>query len=261
MFKTLMFFIQLLRTSIKASISTRGAFLIESTLMIVNNLIFFSIWWIFFSRYPDVANWHFNDMVILISVGSGSYGLMQICFGGIRNLSKMIQDGALDPFMTQPKNLLLHVAGSKSFAKGWGQLMTSFIMIILSKISSPVDICLILLGIVSGCLVFTSINIIAHSLPFWMGTFDGVSKKICEALFLFALYPTNIYSGWLQVIMFTLIPAGIISYLPVELIRHFSWSQLLILITSASAFLVLAIGIFYFGLKKYESGNRFRCRI
>ena len=125
MLKTLIFFIYLVRTGIKASISKRGAFLIECGLMIANNLIFLSIWWIFFRQFNHVAGWDFNDMIILMAVVTGGYGLMQICFGGVRELSKMITSGDLDPFMTQPKNLLLHVAGCKSFSKGWGNLLTA----------------------------------------------------------------------------------------------------------------------------------------
>ena len=179
--------------------SKRGAFLIESGLMIANNLIFFAIWWIFFRQFNDVAGWNFNDMIVLMAVGIGSYGLMQVCFGGIRNLSKIIINGDLDPFMTQPKNLLLHIAGSKSFSKGWGHLMTAIILIVLGGIATLHTIPLIIISILSGCLVFTSINVIAHSLPFWMGSVEGLSKKYCDAVFLFALYPTNIYSGVLQV--------------------------------------------------------------
>ena len=93
------------------------------------------------------------------------------------------------------------------------------------------------------------------------GLSRGWSKKYCDALFLFALYPTNIYSGVLQVVMFTLIPAGVISYLPVELARQFSWLQLFLLVGSSLGFLALAFFVFYSGLKKYESGNRFGTRL
>lgn len=177
----------------KASISKRGAFLIESALMIANNLIFFSIWWIFFRQFNDVAGWNFNDMIILMAVGTGGYGLMQICFGGVRNLSKIILSGDLDPFMTQPKNLLLHIAGSKSLSKGWGHLMTSVTLIVLGGITTPHTILLILIGILSGCLVFTSINVIAHSLPFWMGSVEGLSKK-SVILFFFLLFILRIFT-------------------------------------------------------------------
>jgi len=259
--KTAVFFFYLLRTSMRASISKRGAFLIESALMIANNLIFLSIWWIFFRQFNHVAGWDFTDMIVLMAVVTGGFGLMQICFGGVRELSKMIPSGDLDPFMTQPKNLLLHVAGSKSFSKGWGNLLSTVTLIILAGISSPLTIFLILIGILCSCLVFTSFNVIAHSLPFWMGSVEGLSKKYCDALYLFALYPTNIYSGVLQIIMFTLIPAGVISYLPVELARQFSGLKLLLLLGSSLFFLALAIFVFYSGLKRYESGNKFGTRL
>ena len=256
----MMFFFHLVRMSIKASMSRRGAFLMECALMIANNLIFLSIWWIFFRQFNHVNGWNFKDMVVLMAVVSGGFGLLQICFGGVRNLSRMIPSGDLDPFMTQPKNLLLHVAGSKSFTKGWGNLMTVVVLVVLGKIWAPHELLLMLLGILCSCLVFTGFNIMAHSLPFWMGSVEGLSKKYCDALYLFALYPTNIYSGILQIVMFTVIPAGVISYFPVELVREFSWIQLFILIAASSTFFALAFWVFYRGLKRYESGNRFGYR-
>lgn len=261
MLKAMSFYFALLKTSIRASISKRGAFLIECALMVANNLIFFIVWWIFFRQFDDVAGWNFHDMILLLIVGTGAYGLVQICFGGIKDLSKMIVNGDIDPFMTQPKNLLLHIAGSKSFAKGWGHLFTAVVLILLLGVSSWQTYILLFISMITGSLVVTSINVMAHSLPFWMGSMETVSKKYCDALFLFALYPTNIYSGFLQVIMFTLLPAGVITFLPVELIRSFTWVKFVGLIAATATFCFLACYMFYSGLKRYESGNKFGSRL
>ncbi len=257
---TLFFYLSLLKTSIKASVSNRVAFLIETGLMIANNLIFVAIWWIFFLEFQDVAGWNFTDMALLVAIGSGGYGLMQVCFGGTRTLSHMIVGGDLDPFMTQPKNLLLHIAGSKSFAKGWGHLMTAAIMLPIGGIAELSSILLAIVGVVCGGLIFTAVNIVANCMPFWVGPVEGVVKKYCDAVYLFALYPTHIYSGFLQIVMFTLIPAGVIGFLPVDLIRTFSWIKLLILIGSSLAFFAIASAVFYAGLRRYESGNQFGLR-
>lgn len=261
MTKNAFFFFSLLRTSIRASIHRRGAFLLESALMITSNLIFYLIWYLFFLHFDSIRGWKIGDMIILITIGSGGYGLMQICFGGTKKLSNAIINGDLDPFMVQPKNLLLHLIGSQSNAKGWGQLATSIFMIFLGGLTSPFELTLILISIISACLVFTSMNIIAHSLPFWFGSVQTLAKKYGDALFLFALYPTNIYSGFLQLMMFTLIPAGIIGYLPVDLIRDFTWIKLLQLISAAATFTAIAFTVFYTGLKRYESGNQFGVRM
>ncbi len=257
---TLDFYFALLKTSMRATISKRGAFLTESMLMLFNNLIFLSMWWILFHKFQDIGGWGMHEMVVLMTVGMGAYGLMQICFGGVKYLSKTIISGDLDSFMTQPKNLLLYIAGSRSLSKGWGHLLTSLALIFIGQLTSPATLLLIFLSILCGCAVFTSIAIIAHSLVFWLGAIERLSKQYCDSLFLFALYPTNIYSGLMQVVMFTLVPAGIIGYLPVEIIRDFSWIKLIGMIASACFFLWLARTIFYLGLRRYESGNQFGVR-
>lgn len=258
---SLRFFFALLRTSIRASISLRGAFILESILMIGNNLIFFLIWWIFFKKFPDIAGWKIEDMRALMAIGLGSYGLMQVCFGAVKYLSRMIINGDLDPFMTQPKNLLFHLISSRSFSKGWGNLMTMAILMVMGGLTSLSSIALVLLSVLCGSLVFTSVSVMAHSLAFWLGPIESVSRKYCDSLFLFALYPSNIYSGVLQILMFTLLPACIIGYIPVELLRNFSFTKLAILVGCSITFLLLAFAVFYKGLKRYESGNQFGMRI
>lgn len=217
------------------------------------------MWWIFFLQFNDIGGWKINDMAASMAILTGAYGLTQICFGGVKNLGLIILNGDLDPFMTQPKNLLLHLAGSKSRSKGWGHLMTSLILIILSGLIKALP--LILTLTISGCLIFISLAVIIHSLTFWLGSIESVSQKYLDSLFVFALYPTNIYSGLLQLIMFTVIPAGLIGYLPVELLREFSWLRLIIILGSSAAFTALAFFIFHLGLKRYESGNQFGMRL
>ncbi len=259
--KTLIFFLALLKTSIRSSISVRGAFLIECVLMLGNNLIFILMWWLFFRQFKTIGGWTFNDMIALNAIGMGAYGLMQITAGGIKNLSRMILSGDLDPFMTQPKNILLQIASSKSYSKGWGYLITTTFLMFMGGLTTLKAVSLIVLCMVCGSLVFTSMGIIAHSLAFWIGPIESVSKKYCDSLFLFALYPTNIYSGVLEMMMFTVIPAGFIGYLPVELLKQFSFLNLALLIFGTASFLALSVFIFNLGLRRYESGNQFGFRL
>ncbi|MBS0625287.1 MAG: ABC-2 family transporter protein [Verrucomicrobia bacterium] len=257
--KTFSFFLSLVSTSIRASISIRGAFLIEFVLMVANNLIFFSLWWIFFQNFVDVGGWKIDDIAASMAILSGSYGISQICFGGIKNLGAIILNGDLDPFMVQPKNLLLHLAASKSRSKGWGHLMTTVVLLIF--IGTWKSVPLVVLVSLSGSMIFISMYVIVSSLTFWYGTLESVTHRFLDSLFVFSLYPTNIYSGILQIVMFTVIPAGLIGYLPVELLREFTWTRLGIILGSSAAFTAFAYFIFYRGLKRYESGNQFGMRL
>ncbi len=172
----------------------------------------------------------------------------------------MIVNGELDPFMTQPQNLLIHLLGSRSISRGWGHLMTCAILIPLGRFPLSA-FSLLLLAMVCGALVFCAFNVIVQSLVFWLGDVATLTKKYCDSLFLFSMYPTHIYHGVLQIIMYTLIPAGIIGTIPVELLRHFSWTRLVILLSSTLVFCLLAIWVFGKGLKRYESGNQIGTRV
>jgi len=226
--------------------------------MAADNLIFFSMWWIFFRQFNSIGGWNITDMMASMAIITGAYGLKQSCFGNTKNLGLIILSGDLDPFMTQPKNLLVHLSGSKSFPTGWGRLMTSAILIAVGDLGHAIP--LIVLASVTGCIIFTAASIMIHSLTFWLGSIEAVSQKYLDSLFVFALYPTNIYSGVLQLVMFTVIPAGLIGYIPVELVRSFSWSKLSLLCGCSLGLLGLSFFLFHLGLKRYESGNQFGMR-
>lgn len=259
--KNLMFFFQLVRTSIKASISMRYAFLIESFVMLLNNLVYFSLWFVFFNAFNEVAGWRIGDMMALGAVAFGSYGLMQIFFGGAKFISRNIVNGDLDLYMTQPKNLLINLLVSKSHPKGFGNVVCLIILTVFGGFVTLSNLWIIVLSVILGSLVFTANTVIIHSLVFWLGPMEGVANKFTDSLYLFSTNPPNIYSGFLQLVMFTLIPAGIIGYLPVELIREFTYLKFLGLVIGSIAFVSVAIFMFYSGLKRYESGNKFGVRV
>jgi ABC-2 type transport system permease protein len=250
------FFFSLFATSLRASLSLKLAFFIELVLNIGNNLIFFLMWWIFFDKFNSVGGWNFDDVLVMMAIVRGGYGLARICFGGSKVLAEKIITGGLDPYMTQPKNLLLHLLGSESQSKGWGHILSAVILFFLADVHL-VQLPMILIGVLCGGLLFTSVATIAHSLCFWFGNVGEVSKKYTDSIFLFVHYPVNIYSGLMQVFMFTILPAGLIGYLPVELVKRFSWSMLFALVGATGVFVALAFLVFYRGLRRYESGNLF----
>ena len=212
-------------------------------------------------QFNDLNGWKLKDMAALMAIGSGAYGLRQICFGGVKILAREIINGGLDPFMTQPKNLLLHILGSRSMSKGWGHLLTASLLIFLAGLTQPYSLAMIFFGMICGCLVFLSASVISHSLAFWLGPIETLAHKYCDSLFLFALYPSNIYNGVLRFMMFTVLPAGLISYLPVELVREFSLANFLIVAGGSCFLCCLSLWIFNQGLKRYESGNQLGLRL
>ena len=256
LFSDLRFLRALIATNLRASLALRGAFWLQASFMALNNLAYFSVWWIFFSRFEDIGGWRLADLALLYGVVAAAFGPTIALCGGMRDLTRHIVEGSLDTWLTQPRPVMLQVLASNSRAAGWGDLASGIGFIAASGLVSPLEVPLAILVVALGATVFVASGLILHSLAFWLGDVDSLARQIWEFLITFSLYPPTLFSGGLRVLLFTALPAGFIGYLPVELLRDFSLEILALTSAAALGYTLLARAVFRAGLERYESGNR-----
>jgi ABC-2 type transport system permease protein len=257
---TLRFAGALLATNLKATFALRGAFWLQAAFMAANNAVFFSVWWIFFRRFDDIGGWKLRDMLALYGIAATSFGLAVVVGSGMRDLARTISDGDLDPYLVQPKDLLLHVVGSRCSASGFGDLVSGAVLLGLSGHVTWATAPGVVVCTVAGATVFLSCGVLFHSLAFWLGPVNDWARQTWEFLIVFTVYPQTIYGPFLRVLLFTVLPAGFIGFVPVEWLRAPSPTGLAIAVGAAALYAALAYAVFRRGLKRYESGNRFGVR-
>ncbi len=115
---------------------------------------------------------------------------------------------------------------------------------------------LILVLTVSTGFIYFAFRLIMHSLSFW-----GMSGDACErgfgAFIITSTNPQNGFSPLMKAILLTVIPAGYVGLLPVEIVRHFRWDYLVLQLAVSSGFFVFSLWLFGRGLRRYASGNKF----
>jgi ABC-2 type transport system permease protein len=94
-----------------------------------------------------------------------------------------------------------------------------------------------------------------------MGNSTTIANMVLEFLLNFSLYPDSIYRREVKLIMYTLLPAGFIIFMPIKLLSAFSWNGLLILMAVDAFYVTAAYLFFRKGLEKYESGNLISARL
>lgn len=246
----------LIGTNVKASLALRGAFWLQAVLMALNDVLFFCIWWIFFGRVPSVRGWALEDMYALYGFVALAFGCYAVLAAGTRDIAQRVLDGELDALLPQPRAVLPRLALSRSSASGWGDIVFGLVLLGLASQLDPLRLpALLLLALCSG-LVLAMTSILANSLAFWVGELDGLPRQIIEFTIVFSTYPGALFTGPLRVVLFTLIPAGLIGYLPAEFLRTPSLTTLLLCVGSALLYSVVVVWIFGRGLKRYESGSR-----
>jgi len=257
---TLRFLAALVSINLKSSFALRGAFWLQAGFMVANNVLFFVFWWIFFERFEEIRGWRMGDVAALFGTVAAGFGLAVVFAGGMRDLSRAIVDGDLDAFLTQPKSPLLHLTASRTYASGWGDICSGLAFLAVSGVVDLWSLPLVVVAVLCSATVFIASGILIHSLAFWLGRIEHVARQMWDFLVTFSTYPRTLFSGALKLVLFTVIPAGFIGYLPVELLRSFSWAGLAATISGAAGYVLLAVLVFRSGLRRYESGNRFGVR-
>jgi ABC-2 type transport system permease protein len=254
---TLAFLAALQAINLKNLLALRGAFWAQVVGMALNNLVFFAIWAVFFGRYEAVGGWRLGDMAALYGMIATSFGLTAVFAGGATRLSSFVLEGRLDVALVQPKDPLLHLAASRMRASGIGDVGSGLLLLGLSGVVRVDTWPLAATGVLAGTVVLASTAVLVHSLVFFLGAVDALARQLFEFVVTFSCYPETVASGLLRVVLFTALPAGFVSWLPVSLVRDFSWGGLAAALGGAALYATFAVLVFRAGLRRYESSGRF----
>jgi len=247
----------LVATNFKATVALRGAFVIQVVFMALNNFTFFIFWWALMQHVTTLRGWQLGDIQMLFGMVAAAFGLTVTVAGGVRHLGRFIEDGDLDTLLTQPKPVLVNALGLRSQPSGFGDLVSGLIFIVWSGQISWSRLPIVVVVIAASAVIFVACGTVFFSLAFWLGRVETVATQLWELLVTFSLYPEPLFGGTLRLLLFTVLPAGFVGYLPVRILRAPSLANVTILMFVAIGYLCLAVLIFDRGLRRYGSGSRF----
>jgi ABC-2 type transport system permease protein len=241
--------------NVQGALEYRAAFLWQVLAMLVNDAMWLGFWLAYFSRFPLVQGWGRNEIIMMWAVVGAGFGLGATLAGNSGRLARLIAEGQLDFFLALPRPVLTHLLISRLELTAPGDILFGVAVFGFLADPSPAQWALFAVFTISNACVLISFNIIVHSLAFWLGNADGLARQLADVLVSFSTYPTTIFQGPVKLLLFTLLPAGFIAYLPVQVMRQFAWGPLLAVVGFAAAIAVVARLVFRAGLRRYESGN------
>lgn len=256
-----LYFLQaMMRTNFAMAIEYRLSFVTQVFGMMINDSMWVFFWMLYFEKFPVLNGWGRQDLFVLWAVITFSFGIAFGLFAQALRLSELISQGQLDYYLALPKNALLHILVGQIRPANLGDLFFGPVLLALFVEMSFQKWIWFFVGGVLGGAIYLSFFVIIGSLAFFFGSSEGLAGGVGNALIHFSTYPTRIFNGWTRVILFTLIPAGFIAEVPVDLVRRFAVQDLIIMVAAAIVFLTIAWVIFHRGLRKYESGNLMNLR-
>ena len=68
-------------------------------------------------------------------------------------------------------------------------------------------------------------------------------------------HPAILFEGWVKVLLYTLVPAAFVTYLPIIALRDLSLGHAGLALLGSLAITAASALVFALGLRRYESGN------
>ncbi len=244
----------------KAQLEYRGAFISQAAAMFLNNGAWVVFWVVFFTRFPALRGWDLKDYITLWAICAGGFGLANSICGNGWHIQSLIARGQLEVWMLYPRALLPHLLVGRMNPTAVGDAAFGFAAYLLFVRHDPLHVALFTLLTVAVAFLFVGFNVMTGSLAFYLGNVEGLVEQWRFAMITFSTYPATLFEGAVKIVLYTVIPAGFISFLPIEALRSLSMTHALLTVAGAGVFLALGVSVFYHGLSRYESGNLMEMR-
>ena len=232
----------------------KASFLTNVLFMILNNASFILQWIILYSLKDNVGGYTLNQVMILWGLAASTYGFSHFFFAKATSLSDIITNGKLDAYLVQPKNVLLSVITTDVESSALGDMLYAYIMLFIYGFTIS-KFLLFTFFIICGGIIVTSISVTLSSLSFWFQKSDIVADTGNSLVLNFSTYPDGIFKGLVKVLLYTLIPVGVVIYIPIKIILNFDLYLFLLLLLITVLFITIAFVVFFKGLRRYSSSN------
>ncbi len=248
------------KLNLDAQLEYRGAFFSQVVAMFVNNIVWVWFWVLFFSRFKVLRGWDINDVVTLWCIAASGFGLAHTVCGNALQLPVLIARGQLDVWMLYPRALLPHILLGRMSATAWGDAIFGYVVYLIFIKPDLQHFSLFVALTVSVAFLFVGFSIFTGSLTFFLGNSESLAEQWRYAMITFSTYPATLFEGGVKIILYTLIPAMFVSYYPIIALREMSLFNAAIAVAGSAGVVAAGVFVFYFGLRRYESGNLMEMR-
>jgi ABC-2 type transport system permease protein len=243
------------RLNLNAQLEYRGAFVAQIVAMFVNDCVWVIFWTLFFNRFPVLRGWDVRDVITVWAIAAAGFGIAHAIFGNTLELARLIAQGQLDVWMQYPRALLPHMLLGRMSAAAWGDAIFGYAVYIAFVRPDATRFALFVVLSLSVAVVFVAFGVISGSIAFFLGNSAVLTDQWRMAMLTFSTYPSTLFTGFVKVLLFTVVPAGFVTYLPIEALRSLSLVDAALAVAGSLGLLGVSAVIFHVGLRRYESGN------
>ena len=215
--------------------------------------------WVVMQTVPSLNGWNYDEVLLVYGLVTLSKSINHMFADNLWTLGRVyIRSGGFDRFLVRPIDPLFHLLADRFCQDGVGNFLVGAALVIKSSLDlgivwTPLNVLMVIVGVVSGGLIFIALNLITCVAAFWIVDSVPITRLVFDN-HLFAQYPLSIYPRGISILLTWIIPYGFASFYPASYLLgrelgNLAWFGPLI----AAALLFIGYRFWQFGLQYYSS--------
>jgi ABC-2 type transport system permease protein len=222
---------------------------------------------LYFGRFPTLLGWRVGEVALLGAVVSFTFGIAELCGGGIDNFSAIVRLGEFDRVLLRPVGALAQVASSEFRLRRLGRLTQGallflFALHLLPALEwTPARLLVLMFGMVSGAVIFIAVMLLGATLCFWTVEATELTSLLTYGSREAMSWPLAVYNQTFQRFFLFVVPLATGLYMPICFILnrplpfHLPGVTIVLSPLVALLFAGTATSLWRLGIRRYQSAG------
>ncbi len=247
-----------IRCNIASAAELRISFAMQIVGMMVNNITFVLLWWLFFGAFGTINGWNIQETIALQGFVALAFGIVFSFFSGADELPSAIYTGAFDSVLLTPRNLYARIFTLTTRVSAIGDIFFGILLLgVYWFFSHPSAGQILALGtlILPAALIMMNFLLATACIGFFIHDATEIAKFSFESVLGPSLYPAGMFQGFMRFFFIFVLPALAIGGIPVEAVQGWSVVKIAVVWLVAALWTAIAVWVLRKGVRRYESGN------
>lgn len=246
---------------LKVLMEYRASFLIGASSTIALQASSIAAIWVVMQKVPDLNGWTYDEILLVYGLITLSKSINHMFADNLWTLGRVyIRSGGFDRFLVRPIDPLFHLLADRFCQDGVGNFIVGVVLVVKSSIAigivwTPLALSALVVGVVSGGVIFIALNLITCVSAFWIVDSVPVTRLVFDT-HLFAQYPLTIYPKAIDIMLTWVVPYGLASFYPASFLLGREMGGLVWIGPPVAGLLMVAGYRFWqFGLRHYSGAG------
>ena len=175
--------------------------------------------WVIFQRVSALGGWTRGQVLGLYAISGTAFGIGDVFVGSIERTTEYVRLGTFDKFLVRPAGTLVQLLANEFEIRRVGRAAQPLVALVIVCATVPIrwtpaHVLLLIEMLVSALALSSSLWIVTSAAAFWLPSTQEFANAFTYGGQYASQYPIGIMGEWMRRLMLSVIPLGLVAYVP-----------------------------------------------